>query len=788
MPAWNRIALTLSVLVASAGPLPACGQSIPLPGARTGTPATAPAAAAAPAESAEDIRKLLAAAHTRLEAIEAQGEAPSDAPPGTPLTEVLERLSMARLLASTYEKQLNALDAAEAARQRLADAQRADESWRGFADPPPYSILLVDGLRDELEAARTALTGAEATAALFERLEAKYTPRVKASQSMARLAVEAADRARGTQAFAVRDWERNLAVLRATLDGSTQVLLQLGLRGAQAEVAAATAARELANRKLAAVGLDFHLPQADLEKVLAEIEARKRATERELERATRAAAAATEAVSKAELRLANADAGPKAGAGAGRTEVLARELERELAVVREVAVTANQRAFLLREQILRLEGERGAWESRAEAINQRDPVRARASYDRLTESLAALRATRQYLEQRHAAVESRLRDEEAKQRGAAGSEDPVPSRLLQTLRQRQEDLRASLDSGLPLQRLVLRFRTDFENRRDVSTMARVKDAFASGLLAARQVWHFELFAIDDTLETPDGRKMTVSRSVTVGKTFGAVLIVLVGYWLSSFVLRRVERRVVATGRTSLQAAALSRKWILFVVTAILTMFALVSAGIPLTAFAFLGGALAIAAGFGLQNLLKNLVSGVMLLVEKPLRLGDLIEVDGIRGRVTEIGIRASTIRSVDGIESMIPNSRFIEGNVTNWTYSNAQTRHSISVGVAYGSPLRKVADILAGVLDGHTRVLKNPAPQVYLEEFADSAISFSLTYWVELTAEIDSRRTKSDLLLSIDRAFEEAGISIPFPQRDVHFSSEGPVPVAIVNQAPGGAG
>lgn len=783
MHTWNRIALTLAVLAITAGPLPVGGQPIPLPGTKSESKATAPAAAAAPVESAEDIRKQLAAARAQLEAIEAQGESPSDAPPGTPLTEILERVSLARLLASTYEKQLNAMDAIEAAQQRLADARRASESWKGFAEPPPYSILLVDGLRDELEAAKSALSSAEATAALFERLDAKYTPKVKASQSAARLAAEAADRARGTPSFPVREWEHSLAVLRAAVDGATQVLLQLGLRSAQTEATAATVARDLSNRKLAAVGLKFQLPRADLEKVLAEIDARKRTAERELEQATRAAAAAAETVSKAELRAAKAGAAPKGGARARDGE-----LERELAFAREIAATASQRVFLLREQLLQLEGERGAWESRAEAINLQDPVRARASYDRLTESLAALRATKQYLEQRLAAVEGRLRDEEAKQRGTAVSDSAASRRMLETLQDRQRDLRAALDNSLPLQRLVARFRSDFEDRREVSLTARVKDRLAAGLLAARQVWNFELFAIDDSLETPDGKQMTVSRSVTVGKTFGAVLIVLVGYWLISFVLRRIERKVVRGGRANPQSAALARKWILFVVAAILTIIALISAGIPLTAFAFLGGALAIAAGFGLQTLLKNLVSGVMLLVEGPLRLGDLIEVDGIRGRVTEIGIRASTIRSVEGIESMIPNSRFIEGNVTNWTYSNAQTRRTVSIGVAYGSPLRKVAEILAGVLDAQEHVLKDPAPQVYLEEFADSAITFSLTYWVEMTAEVDSRRTKSDLLHSIDRAFEEAGISIPFPQRDVHLSSERPVPVAIVDRPSGGAG
>ena len=136
---------------------------------------------------------------------------------------------------------------------------------------------------------------------------------------------------------------------------------------------------------------------------------------------------------------------------------------------------------------------------------------------------------------------------------------------------------------------------------------------------------------------------------------------------------------------------------------------------------------------------------------------------------------------------MIPNIRFVEGNVTNWTYSSPQTRQSIAIGVTYGTPLRKAGDVLLEVLNRHGRVLRDPAPQVYLDDFDDSAINFALTYWVEMTADSDTRRVKSDLLHMIDRAFSDAGISMPFPQRDVHLDVGGPVPVQIVAPS-GGAG
>ena len=345
----GRFALFVVALAGAAALGPVSAQSIP------GVPGVSGRAATAAVESVEsysidDVRAALAAAKKTLEGIEAAGETPGDAPPGTPLSAILQRLTLARTLASTYEKQLNSLEKAEAARRRLAEQQRANEAWRGLEQPPPHSVLLVDELRDELEAARNALASAKATTAMFNRLEADYASRLKAAQGAARLAVEAADRARGTPTFPQREWERGIASLRAAVDSAVQGLLQIGMRGAQSEVEAATATAELAMRKLNAVGTNVDLPPADLDKMLAEIESRRKAAERDLDRAVKASAAATDALSRAEARLAAARAAPSGNAAAMLPEAasIASELERDLSAAREVAATASQRLFLLR--------------------------------------------------------------------------------------------------------------------------------------------------------------------------------------------------------------------------------------------------------------------------------------------------------------------------------------------------------------------------------------------------------------------------------------------------------
>lgn len=766
-----RSTLAGALLLVAALPWSARAQ-LALPG--TGGKASPPSSAPAQITSAEAIRASLAAARKRLESIEAAGDTPGDAPEGTPAAEIAGRLASARQLVSIYEQQLEGLDRIALLAEQRERLRSEAEAWRGFDGTPPHSVLMVDALRDDLAAANEQLAQARERLALFQRVEESFGARLKSSQAAARQATEAADRARGTPAQGRLEWQQSLATLNGSVSAASVTLLQIARQVTQREVENATAAAEFAQRKLDAAGTAFVLPRTDLDQVVGEIAERRRAAEQNLARANSAAVAATEALAAA--RSAHAQRRETEGAGPASSET-----ELEVAARQEALATATQRVRLLRELLLQLDGERALWEARASALDLADPVRLRAARDRLNESLARVSATTQYLDSQLATTAARLRDEEARH---AGSASAAAKRLLDALRTRAAELASARDESRRLERLLLRLRADFEERRASSWGDRLRDRAAGAWLALRKAWNFELVTIDDSLITEDGRKIAVTRSVTVGKTFGAVLIVLLGYGLTSFIARRIERRLVRGGRVTAQSAALVRKWFLFVIGAMLLLLALLGASIPLTAFAFLGGALAIAAGFGLQNLLKNLVSGVMLLVERPLRLGDLIEVDGIRGRVTEIGIRASTIRSADGIESMIPNSRFVEGNLTNWTFSSDATRQTITVGVAYGSSLRKVTEILAEVLQRHGHVLKDPTPQVYAEEFADSSINFSLTYWVEMTQQSDVRRVKSDLLLMIDRAFEDAGITIPFPQRDVNLTVRQPLSVQVATAPP----
>jgi len=199
------------------------------------------------------------------------------------------------------------------------------------------------------------------------------------------------------------------------------------------------------------------------------------------------------------------------------------------------------------------------------------------------------------------------------------------------------------------------------------------------------------------------------------------------------------------------------------------VMAFLAAGLEMSQFTFLVGAFGVGIGFGLQNVVNNFVSGLILLYERPIQVGDVLEVGTLRGHVKRIGIRSSTLATFDGAEVIVPNANLIAADVVNWTLSDRVRRVDIPVGAGYGSDPRKVLAILEQVAKAHPEVLPLPAPNPLFVGFGDSSLNFELRFW---TPEYDaSIRVGSEVRTAIVTAFKEAGIEIPFPQRDLHVRS-----------------
>jgi len=251
-----------------------------------------------------------------------------------------------------------------------------------------------------------------------------------------------------------------------------------------------------------------------------------------------------------------------------------------------------------------------------------------------------------------------------------------------------------------------------------------------------------------------------------------IILSIVGVFAANFLLRRlvVLRILERTKFDSGLRFAVTKIFSYGFVTLGLYL-ALVINGVNLTSLTVVGGALGLGVGFGLQNIVANFVSGLVLLAERPVAVGDRIEVAGAAGVVTQINLRSTTVVTNDNISIIVPNSNLTSQTVTNWSHGDPKVRVRLPIGVAYGSPIEKLTSVLLGVADADPHVLKDPPPTLFFAGFGDSSLNFELGVWTREMLR-NPRRFRSDLNFAVERALRENGIEIPFPQRVVHMRSK----------------
>lgn len=190
-------------------------------------------------------------------------------------------------------------------------------------------------------------------------------------------------------------------------------------------------------------------------------------------------------------------------------------------------------------------------------------------------------------------------------------------------------------------------------------------------------------------------------------------------------------------------------------------------GIDLGSLAVIFGFLGVGIGFGLQNLTSNFISGLILLIERPIGVGDFVSVENQIGEVVNVNMRATIIKTLDNISIIVPNAKFIENQVTNWSYDDPKIRIHCPVGVAYGSDITVVKETLLAVAKAHSDVLRYPEPEVRFKQFGNSSLDFDLLVWIDKPAR--QFLIRSQINYAIDQAFRQANVTIPFPQQDLHL-------------------
>lgn len=265
------------------------------------------------------------------------------------------------------------------------------------------------------------------------------------------------------------------------------------------------------------------------------------------------------------------------------------------------------------------------------------------------------------------------------------------------------------------------------------------------------------------------------RLFSLGQTevtlWGLIYIFLVLFLLvygSGKIKNWIVNRLMAHSRADIGVRQAIGSIVRYVILTIGIIVVVQTAGIDLSALTIVAGALGVGVGFGLQGVTTNFVSGILILLERPVKVGDRVQVGQITGDVTDISLRATTVVTNDNIAIIIPNAEFVSSNVINWSHNDRNVRIHVPVGVSYASDIDLVKKVLLEVADGHEGVLKEPAPDVVFLEFGESSLDFDLRVW---TQKFITRPhvLRSDLNFAIKRKFNKEGIEIPFPQRDLHI-------------------
>lgn len=672
-----------------------------------------------------------------------------------------QNLEQTLLAIGRFEKATAAKPDFERAVQLAIDA---DREWITFPEAPPHSILKLDQLQNQRDAVASKLTSLASSLDIIRRAEESLIDEAQAAAENLRRRNSEAQRGGEDAQWrfeSAKIQNRQIEARKAALN-ATAANLQLQLQAAQSEMG-------LLERQIRFIESDVIFSDEDLESIIEASKQRQRSLREELRkiqgRQRTANTARDRAVAARDKVLASRDGDAPAA------DVLS------LAVARaETAESTSESLQLIAEAIewmLQIEAYHlAAQEDRRILLNSNQRAERTAAEMAIRLIIDRLRAWEIVTSNEISAVAADLTRVEALIAGLAENDPRLAARkeqqaiLMERQNAVQRVVRAVNSQNSQLSRWIA---THESRKRTLSE--RLGDAWHSLLMHVDSIIGIEVFTYDD------GERG--QRGVTLGNLLTALLLFIIPYFIVHFVVRRLKRTTVTMKMIGEAQANTLGNWLTIVVSFPLALIALNFLQIPLTIFAFLGGALVIGLGFGMQTIIKNFISGIIILFERRIRVGDIVDVEGTLGTVTEINTRSSIIRSADGVETMVPNSLFLENRVTSLTLSNRCNRRIIRLGVAYGSSPQEVIEALRDCVDRHGLVLKDPEPMVLFEEFGDSALMFAVYFWVELNDRTHALQVMSDLRIMMEKRLSELGIGIPFPQQDIHFPEDRPLTVRL---------
>ncbi|MCP4406620.1 MAG: mechanosensitive ion channel [Gammaproteobacteria bacterium] len=693
----------------------------------------------------------------------------------------IEHRYLLRELLSAYEKHIGFSYKLKDIHQWRMDLKTESKIWRGFPDPPPYSIDLVDNLRDDMAGHNWEIEAIQAEHSIVETSIKELRPALKSTEKELRRTNELLERANKKKENRRLRKQRKLAELRERYYKDALASFETEQKVIDDTLAYHRESLAFLKRKEQIAIQHAVLTKQDLNGKLSAIAEELKSIEKEIEQAGMAYGSAQKTLQSARKGLRTSREAP--GSKTKNVEQLAREIPRLEAVYearKAQADTAEQ--FLQSLKLYRdaLSGQRGIWETRYALVQSKDDDKLNETHNNILQYLKRAELWKNYFLAKSELTGSLINNQQKRLSQLSEEDDgPLEQQVLNSYVERANFYERAILKVKDVARLLRRWQEEIDyHRRRVPVKEQVSDLFSDSVEIVVEVWNYELFTVEDSIKI-DGQEITGKRGITVSKILLVIFLLTIGLWFSRLLALRVRSIVLRQLKTEYNVAVLIQRILYILLVGIVVISALTIVKIPLTVFAFLGGALAIGVGFGAQNLLNNFISGIILLLERPIKVGDIIDVDGVRGRVINIGSRCSQVHRYDGIDILIPNSSLLEKNVINWTLSDRKLRFEVRVGVAYGSSTRETSRLINRAVSEHGRILKDPAPLVLFEDFGEDALIFKVYFWLEVTNTMDYRVVASDIRHRIERLFNEGNISIAFPQRDVHIDAAEPITVRL---------
>jgi potassium-dependent mechanosensitive channel len=712
---------------------------------------------------------------TETNALISEEEASDKASPVSGVTERdrLTRRILLQELRRTYEGHFAMLAQIEIANSELEQRLQRIKSWGSFSSGPPYSLLLIDSLREAVNAQDLKLKETQATKRYLQAAAESTRNALKDHEKNIRRLTESLESTSNPSARERTIAALELEKLKSRVASAALASIEAQGRLAELEAIGATQYRDFVRSQITLAGNQIIFPQADLDRVIAQIEQEVAQEEARFSALNSLLPGKQSEIQQAKTQL---DAAALNSAEASSMPVL----------FEAYSLRSDQLDTLnghLAAQKLIIDGLRQAeniYRFRFVLANSTDLPGVRDASLRMDETIERLRRVRGYLNFLNDLNRGLFTEQQSRLR-TLSPDSPLWTLVeerIATLRERLEITNRIVDQVEQSDRFVSRWAEMIEDsQRNLSPVERLQLAFRNAQNLFDRLWNFELYNAVDTIVV-DGQKVTGRRSVTVGKVVQIILILVLGFFLCRLLAALVKRIARARFKFQENASQVLGRWVFGVLLTILVFLSLILVKIPFEAFAFLGGALAIGVGFGTQNLLKNLISGMIILIERPMRLGDIVEIASTRGQVTNIGVRSSIIRRSDGVEILIPNSTFLETSVTNLTYSSKNLQSTLSLSVAYGASVRKVSHLLVQIVGSHGMVLKKPPPATTLTEFAEKGMLFTVTYWLDITT-ADPVTVASDLRQMVANQLSASGMSLSNIPAESVKSDAGPEPAAI---------